>query len=410
MGSTTGNRRGHGASLSMPCSGVAVIFLLWVTLPRGAGAQELPPEQDLFLMEAAMEAMVDHLRIQRPDRPVVADTFGYGMPGESGPDWRDRGGPEWMVAIAQRLDLPLGGSADPGEKILLSVLPPRDGPPEVDTVRIPARASVRARDLDTGELVDAIYVYHWDVALVREPEGWRVEEIVLTAIASGIRIEDRERWLKGLPPTWWETLETPAALIYHGTDTMLKRHSTRVLALILSAVTTACAAAVTQSPSVQEREILVAAIGYYQGVIIWTTNLADSVIAVDVRSATVPNRRGPELDPDRAVHAYPEVLRQVAADLGSPVGDPEAVECRPVADPRGAYCSPAGAAAVIGVGRLVQDGNHAQVEVRAWYPWEGPRQLTEVRGGQLNERGDLLTLERIDGEWRVVSLRGLFIS
>jgi hypothetical protein len=82
----------------------------------------------------------------------------------------------------------------------------------------------------------------------------------------------------------------------------------------------------------------------------------------------------------------------------------------PVEDPRGAYCTPAVAAAVIGVGRLVHDGDHAQVEVRAWYPWEGPRQLAEMRGGQLSERGDLLTLERVDGEWRVVNLRGLFIS
>jgi hypothetical protein len=170
------------------------------------------------------------------------------------------------------------------------------------------------------------------------------------------------------------------------------------------------ASAVTQSPSASEHEILAAAIGYYNGVIIWTTHLGEGVIAIDVRPATVPNRRGPQLDPDRAAHAHPELLRQVAADLGSPVGEREPVECRPVEDPRGAYCTPAVAAAVIGVGRLVHDGDHAQVEVRAWYPWEGPRQLAEMRGGQLSERGDLLTLERVDGEWRVVNLRGLFIS
>jgi hypothetical protein len=165
-----------------------------------------------------------------------------------------------------------------------------------------------------------------------------------------------------------------------------------------------------QSPTTEEREILVAAIGYYQGVIIWTTHLGEGVVAVDVRPSTVPNRRGPQLDPERAAHAHPEVLRQVAADLGSPVGAREPVECRPMEDPRGAYCTPAVAAAVIGVGHLVYDGNHAQVEVRTWCPWEGPRGLAELRGGQLNERGDLLTLERVDGEWRVVNLRGLFIS
>jgi hypothetical protein len=48
---------------------------------------EGPPEQDLRLMEAAMEAMVEHHRLERFDRPVVADTFGFGMPVESGPDW-----------------------------------------------------------------------------------------------------------------------------------------------------------------------------------------------------------------------------------------------------------------------------------------------------------------------------------
>lgn len=169
-------------------------------------------------------------------------------------------------------------------------------------------------------------------------------------------------------------------------------------------------ASVTQSPSTTEREILTAAIGYYQGHIASTRNLADSVIAIDVRPARVSTPSGPPLDPNRAAHAEPHVLREVAADLRSPVGDPEAVECRPVEDPRGAYCSPIGAAAVVSVGRILVEDGRAQVELRAWLPSELPRVRAARPEGRLGERGDLVALEKVDGEWTVTSHRGLFVS
>jgi hypothetical protein len=179
------------------CS-LIVALLVWTVAP--ADAQEVVRPGDLVLMEAAMTALATHESIRGYDRPIVADTFGFGMPMRSGPDWRTAGGPNWMRKIGQRLGLAVGGGADPGEQLLLSVLPPRPHAPGADTVRVPTRVSVRIRDLDTGEFTDRVNVLHSDVVLVRDRTGFRPVDVVLTAIASGARVEDRERWAQGLPP------------------------------------------------------------------------------------------------------------------------------------------------------------------------------------------------------------------
>lgn len=178
--------------------GMALLF----AAPFSLESQTPPGQEMVRVMEAAMTALVTHESIQGYDQPIVADTFGFGMPMRSGPDWRTAGGPKWMRKIGHSLGLAVGGGADPGEQLLLSVLPPRPHAVGADTLRVPARASVRIRDLVTGEFTDRVNVIHWDVVLVRDRTGFRPVDVVLTALASGTRIEDRERWAQGLPPLY----------------------------------------------------------------------------------------------------------------------------------------------------------------------------------------------------------------
>jgi hypothetical protein len=158
-------------------------------------------------------------------------------------------------------------------------------------------------------------------------------------------------------------------------------------------------------------EMLEAAIAYYRHHLFRSsTQLADSVLAVDTLPARATTFRGPPLDPMRAVHAPSDLLKEVAARIGSPIRSPADTECRPVDDPRGAYCSVIGAAGVVGVGRILVEGDHAQVEVRAWLPSELPRQRADIPEGRLRESLDVISLERVGGEWKAVSIRPLAIS
>jgi hypothetical protein len=159
--------------------------------------QRQQPQTDV--MQEAMAALLTSDYIRGYEREVVADTFSFGTPFRDYSQWASVGGPAAMRRLGQRLSLPVGGGADPGDQLLLSLRPAQVN---ADSLTVFAVASFRTRDLHTRELTDNICLVHYRVVFSRSAEEWSNPQVLRTATSCGVTVEDRERWAQGLPPLY----------------------------------------------------------------------------------------------------------------------------------------------------------------------------------------------------------------
>ncbi len=168
------------------------LTVLLTTFAISGSAQQSIDADRLHLMDRALHAMIELNSVQRLERPVAVDTTGFGAMMASKHEWQRTGGPARMRGLADRLRLPVDGSADPRGKVLVLV-----GTPQIEggEAKIPAVVTFRVRDLETGELVKHVCMHHYDVRFTRETAGWQYQGASRAITACRGVLEQRRDWV-----------------------------------------------------------------------------------------------------------------------------------------------------------------------------------------------------------------------
>jgi hypothetical protein len=165
--------------------------LLLALVPVHGFSQQGPAQARDDLMGRSLCALMEMESVRRLDRPVAADTFGFGSGMESRQEWRRAGGPEWMRRLAGRLGLAVDGRADPGGMVLITILAPEI---EGREARVPGIVAFRVRDLETGELVERVCMHTYYVRFTREADGWGRPQLSQAVSSCRGVLEARRQW------------------------------------------------------------------------------------------------------------------------------------------------------------------------------------------------------------------------